>query len=275
MATHKNGAILIAAVILSVSALFLITGSTHGYSKLEPRKYIPKRDCTTKLAPDLYGLGVRLGVYFQWLSAWIGNSFLVEEIVGGLDANAMYLSAILIAIVNSTKFDNEMTLMDGLVLLWLCAGTTGSVLSLWGYRTCAYRKEKLPAIGRFGGFGTHLRLCLTTATAAYAIWYWSIATNPGDTEGEGMLPFGIIGEDVNENCTDPLVRIFGYNVQEPPARYLALSISVINGAYCFLQILAAPLAPITRIWKMILLWKKRSWASSTRLRFATGASEKS
>lgn len=272
MASRSSGVILITSLFFCAFVYNICVGSTNDHKKLEARQRVIKRDCTTALAADLYGLGVRMGVYFQWFSAWIGNSFLVDEITGGLDANAMYLFAMLIAMYNSTVFDKKMTLMDGLILMWLCAGTTGSVLSIWGYRTCAYRKEKLPAIARFGGFGTHLRICLTTVVAGYAIWYWKVAARR-DNDGY-MLPFGVIGEDVNENCTDPEVRIFGQDVQDGLARYTGITLSIIHCIYCLTQLLAIPIAPITRVWKMYLLWKKKAWASTTRLRFATGASEK-
>ena len=241
----------------------MFTGPPHGVNEIESRAL--SQDCTTALASDLYGLGVRLGVYFQWLSAWVSNSFIPDEIIGGLDANAMYLFALLISIVSSTS-NTQMTLMDGLVLMWLCAGTTGSVMSLWGYRTCVYRKEGLQGIRKFGGFGTHLRLGLTVAVATYAIWYWTIAVQTGD---DYMLPFG---KEADASCQKTEVTVFGQNVQGK-AQYFALTLSIIATGYCALQVLAAPLTLITRIWKMWLLWKEKSWASSTRLRFATGATQ--
>lgn len=41
-------------------------------------------DCTTEFSGDYYGFGVRLGVYFAWLSSYFANMLLPSEIAGKL-----------------------------------------------------------------------------------------------------------------------------------------------------------------------------------------------
>ena len=251
---------------LAILALCLVSYSLASDTQTDAstnRKYV--RDCTTQLAGDLYGLGVRLGVYFQWLSGWVSNNYLSDEINGGLNTNAIFLLAILIAVVNST-LGNEMTIMDGLVMIWLCAGTVGSVLSIWGYRTRAYREDGPTGIQRFGGFGTHLRLMLCTAVAAYSIWYWALGVHGGN---KGMEAFG---EVVNGPCDKPDVTVFGLNVSGRTAP-VALAFSFVLGLYSVLQTFGMFLAGFTRIRKMAFFWTHKLEGGTTRLRFATGATQ--
>lgn len=229
------------------------------------KRQVSQSDCTTKLAGDLYGLGVRLGIYFQWFFGWVSNNFVIDEINGGLDANAIFMFAILIAMVNSTRTD-DMTLMDGLIMLLLCAGTMWSVLSLWGYRTCVYRKEGLDGMRRFGGFGTHLRLLLGAGVSWYAIWYWLVGVKGLP---RGLAQFG----QVDDSCKKADVTIFGHSIDGIASR-AALGVSSVALFYSIVVTLAAPIAGVTRLMKMISFLRNKNYGSTTRLRFATGANEK-
>lgn len=173
--------------------------------------------------------------------------------------------AILIAMVRSTTTD-DMTLMDGLVMLMLCTGTMWSVLSLWGYRTCVYRKEGLDGIRRFGGFGTHLRLLLGAGVSGYAIWYWTIGVRGLP---RGLDPFG----HVDDSCQKQAVTIFGKSI-DGVASSAAVGVSSVAVVYSLMVTLAAPIAGVTRLMKMISFLRSKSYGSTTRLRYATGASEK-
>lgn len=269
MARSSDSIILGISLVFCMLMLGAFSGPADSSSRLQARAGAANQDCTTLLASDLYGLGVRLGVYFQWLSAWISNTFVPDLISDGLDANAMYLAAILLSIIHSS-LSAQMTLMDGLIQIWLCAGTVGSVLSLWGYRTALYRAKGKTAISEFGGFGTHFRLILASATALYAIWYWSYATGRSNDD---MPAFGVPGtgaDNININCVKTSVTIYGVDIRGD-ARYFGLAVSGIVSLYCSLLLLASPVALITRIRKMILLWKAKDFASSSRLRFMPAA----
>lgn len=269
MARSSDTVVACISLILCLLILAAFSRPTNLSNKLQSRARVPVQDCTTLLASDLYGLGVRLGIYFQWLSAWIANTFVPEMIADGLDANAMWLAALLLSILHST-LGKQMTLMDGLVQIWLCAGTVGSVLSIWGYRTAIYRAEGMNAISKFGGFGTHLRIVLTAATAMFCIWYWARVIWTGD---DAMPAFGVPGtgeDNINENCVKTTVTIFGLDI-EGKTQYFGLTVSIIVGVYCSLLLLASPIAPVTRVRKFIYLWRNKEFASTTRLRFATAA----
>lgn len=223
-----------------------------------------KLDCSTDLSKDLYGLGVRLGYYFQWISGWVSNNFIVEEMSGGLDANAIFLGSLIISILSTTK-NNTLTQIDAFILLQLCAGTIWSVLSIWGYRTCVYRKEGADGIKRFGGFGTHLRIMLGAAVAGYSIWFWTVGVR-GIARG-GIDPYSA---GVPSACTE--VSVFHVPIAGP-VRHAILGIGITSVVYTILLTLVAPLAAVTRLKKLVSYVRSGQYASSSRLRYATGATE--
>ena len=127
--------------------------------------------CSFEGQTDFYGLGVRMGIYFTWLTSWIANNFVPDEISGSLDTNAVFLLAISTTVIYNS-IHNSLRIVDALVLLQLCYGFLFGVMSLWGYRTMYYHRMGFAGRSQFGGFGTHLRLLLMTAISGYAVWFW-------------------------------------------------------------------------------------------------------
>jgi hypothetical protein len=52
--------------------------------------------------PDLYGLGIRLGVYFQLFATLFANAFLDEAVGDALDTNFIFLFALFVALARAT-----------------------------------------------------------------------------------------------------------------------------------------------------------------------------
>lgn len=127
--------------------------------------------CSFQGQTDFYGLGVRMGIYFTWLTSWLANNFLAEEISGSLDTNAVFLLAISVTVIYNSAH-HQLRIIDALVLLQLCYGFLFGVMSLWGYRTMYYHRMGAQGRSSFGGFGTHMRLLLMTAISGYAVWFW-------------------------------------------------------------------------------------------------------
>jgi hypothetical protein len=154
------------------------TPASVGVSQLFPRADNGILDCTTPYSGDYYGFGVRMGVYFAWLSSYLANIALQSEISGALDTNSFFLLALLISLFKGT-LRNELYEIDGLISMHLSSGFIFSSLSLWGYRSLNYAKEGPKAIHYFGGFGTHARLILTSAISVYGTWFWWRGVNGG------------------------------------------------------------------------------------------------
>jgi hypothetical protein len=128
-------------------------------------------DCTTDSSNDYYGFGVRLGVYFSWLSSYFANLLLPSEIAGSLDTNCIFLLALIASLFHGSH-DKQILQIDALVIMQLCSGFLFTSFSIWGYRTSYYQKEGPSAIKRFGGVGTHCRLVLVAAISVYGVWFW-------------------------------------------------------------------------------------------------------
>ena len=135
-------------------------------------------DCSSQFGADYYGVGVRLGIYFSWLTSWIANVFVPEEIAGALDANTMFLLSVMASIFYSTR-KGILSYIDGLILMHLSSGYLFGCLSCWGYRTRHYHHEGPMGIRHFGRFGTHCRLVLAVAISAYGIWFWTDGVSDG------------------------------------------------------------------------------------------------
>jgi hypothetical protein len=117
------------------------------------------------------------GVYWQWVTCYLANRYVVEEISSALDANAIFLLALLIAMLRATLSHEhhnllsesevpDITLLDALVLLQLCYGYLFSVLSLFGYRTRLFGRAYISIVG------TYIRLFLAGAISGYSVWFW-------------------------------------------------------------------------------------------------------
>jgi hypothetical protein len=141
----------------------------------KPRSTPESLNCSSKFSGDYYGLGVRLGIYFTWLTSWLANTFVEDEIAGALDANSIFLFALLVSIFKGTAVHGieKLAYIDGLVLMQLCAGYLFGILSLWGYRTTHYNREGPKAVRHYGRIGTHCRLLLILAISFYGIWFWT------------------------------------------------------------------------------------------------------
>ncbi|KAF2002761.1 hypothetical protein P154DRAFT_417662, partial [Amniculicola lignicola CBS 123094] len=118
--------------------------------------------CGTVGNPDFYGLGIRVGIYLQWLTALLANRYLHDEIQPNLDTNTIFLLAISVATMLASV-QQTATVPEIVVLLHLCFGFILSVLSVWGYRTRS--------------------TALVVAICVYSTWFWFSALDRLD-DGE-------------------------------------------------------------------------------------------
>ena len=180
---------------------------------------------------DFYGLGVRLGIYFSWLTSWIANNFLPSEMSGSFDTNSIFLSAIgLVGLYYSAKYD--INIIDALILLTLACGFMFSVMSIWGYRTMYYKKEGPNGKSHFGGWGTHFRLGLCTGIAVYGLWFWTRGLSGG-------LPHDC---NMREECGGLKIWLFGEFSLFSGVRHFYMVASILLCIYYGTMVLAATAA---------------------------------
>ena len=164
--------------------------------KIDPASGKPEEgSCDIDGNPDLYGLGVRLGIflpyqvilsqaltgycmkigiYFQWLGSYLSNNFLPGEISTNLDANSIFLIALFVAVAKGS-YDHSIGSIDALVLLELSYGYFFSVLSLFGFRSRFCNHDGKGKEVLISTIGTYLRIMLTAAISGYAVWFWFYA----------------------------------------------------------------------------------------------------
>ncbi|ORY71905.1 uncharacterized protein BCR38DRAFT_480379 [Pseudomassariella vexata] len=125
--------------------------------------------CEIEGNPDFYDLGIRTGIYLQWITAFIANHVLRRAIDSSLEINTVFLLALFIATVVATIKNTAQT-AELVVLLHLCFGFLFSILSIWGHRTSTIdihtKKIRFPLIGSL------FRLSIATGLSAYGVWFW-------------------------------------------------------------------------------------------------------
>lgn len=82
---------------------------------------------------DLYGLGIRIGVYLQWVSSWLSNTFDSDSVAGTHTANSVFVFAIIIAVVQAAA-SKEVRPVEAFIMLQICFGYLVVALSLLGVR---------------------------------------------------------------------------------------------------------------------------------------------
>jgi hypothetical protein len=73
--------------------------------------------CVLNGNSDLYGLGIRLGVYSQLISTLLGNHFLPDVLREAWDAKKLFLISIFIAVIKSSLDVNNLTAPEAFVML--------------------------------------------------------------------------------------------------------------------------------------------------------------
>ncbi|KAE9379835.1 hypothetical protein N431DRAFT_476914 [Stipitochalara longipes BDJ] len=235
----------------------------------------PRQDyaihCQTARAPDYYGLGVRLGIYFAWIQAYIANHFLPSEIASAADTNTIFLLALLTALIKCSSI-NMLEQIDGLVLMHLSGGTIFGILSLWGYRTRHYFDEGPMAIRHFGGFGTHSRLILSLGISVYGLWYWLFAVTGSLIPMGSPLEVGDLAvmPPNSPDCGTLYTFMFAKVRADGGIRIFYIIICILCTIYFGIMLLASSIAGWARVQTMLALGKQKRWADTSRLRFATG-----
>lgn len=122
---------------------------------------------------DIYGLGIRVGIYLQWFATWLSTAFVPEEMLGTTVANSIFLIAISVAtlILCSSASANPVT--DMFIMLTIFAVSVYFLYSIsWLGRhfgpssTRNFDFEDSSAVGEF------IKVVLAMCMASISIWFW-------------------------------------------------------------------------------------------------------
>jgi hypothetical protein len=126
---------------------------------------------------DVYGLGIRAGIYLQWFATVLVYNFLPEEVSSAEAINTGFQFSVLVALVYRTVTDSGIYGVEAYIMLMLCIGGLS-----WRRRTYAVRStlqdlgnlietgkplasEMATPIGVASGFAVDL------AILCYGLWY--------------------------------------------------------------------------------------------------------
>lgn len=125
--------------------------------------------CFFPCSADIYGLGIRLGIYLQWLGTYIANRYCPEAIGELLDTNTLFLFALLVATILVSVQEDDIHPVEIMVVLYIMFGGLASIFTIKGYRTLL--RPRHPTDFHFSLFGIMVRTYLRAAISAYAIWF--------------------------------------------------------------------------------------------------------
>ena len=137
--------------------------------------------CSIDGNADLYGLGIRLGIYFQIISTIIVNHFVPDEVSGIWTTNGIFLLAVFAAVANTTvhhsiQYIEAFVMLQLIFAFLLVSGITNSSIK-WTIRgTFAILKEKDEGLLKknfsASTVGHRWRSGLALAVACFNVWFW-------------------------------------------------------------------------------------------------------
>lgn len=142
-------------------------------SPLQDRR-IPNPQCGFAGNADVYGLGIRIGIYLQWISGFLANCFHADSVQDMLSTNTIFLLALFTALAIITQ-KQEVKGIEVVILLQFCFGFLFSVSTTWGLRVRAVFTSSGNEFGNrvyFPLLGSTIRLCLSSAICSYNLWFW-------------------------------------------------------------------------------------------------------
>ena len=117
---------------------------------------------------DMYGLGIRIGSYLQWLSLLIAAHYVPSELPGLRTSNAFFTSATFIGLVVETALQDieiteiyiTMLLVFGSQYIWLTA-------MLWRVFTPSEPESSKSSLMHWFSFGL-----VQVAQIGFQLWFW-------------------------------------------------------------------------------------------------------
>ncbi|CAN9154635.1 unnamed protein product [Alternaria alternata] len=146
---------------------------------------------------DMYGLGIRIGSYLQWLSLLIAARYVPSELPGLRTSNAFFTSATFIGLVVETALQDieiteiyiTMLLVFGSQYIWLTA-------MLWRVFTPSEPESSKSSLMHWFSFGL-----VQVAQIGFQLWFWIFKVakfarreNTCQRFGFGFYKFGLTSD---------------------------------------------------------------------------------
>jgi hypothetical protein len=145
--------------------------------------------CVLDGSSDMYGLGIRLGFYFQWYSSILASWFAPSEIEGLRFTNSLFVASTFLALIISAA-DNTSNLqpVDIYITLLLTFGYYLFLVPLCVWRVVTAGNARLdptrwPTV-RPDTLYNVLTSLLLLGVGAFQLWFWAWrVTQPNPAEG--------------------------------------------------------------------------------------------
>lgn len=158
-----------------------IVSPVGGLLKGPSSQFISRENaCTFKGDDNMYGLGIRLGLYFQWMTTSTANNFVPEEAATMRGVNNSFQLATFIALVYTTVTrllsteSGPLYAVEAFIVFTLCAGGVcsgrGSGNSLERSKMAPQATSTSFAHYRETQIGQLIRVLIGSAIVYYGIW---------------------------------------------------------------------------------------------------------
>jgi hypothetical protein len=122
--------------------------------------------CSFAGNPDIYGLGIRVGIYLQLVSSLIANRFVMEAVGDSSDTNTIFIFAVFLAAVTATV-QGTLQPIEIVVLLYIVYSFFLTAWSMFGFRTSGRSMTD-----KFTEAGIFFRSGVVAAISVYSVWFW-------------------------------------------------------------------------------------------------------
>ena len=99
--------------------------------------------------PDFYGEGIRIGIYLQWISAWLTMALGPGQVQDVYGINSIFLFAVIIATISASLSDNvDLLSVEIFIMLQIAFGFFVTTLSIFGLRVQLFGPKRLQKLGK-------------------------------------------------------------------------------------------------------------------------------
>ncbi|KAI5810613.1 hypothetical protein BZA77DRAFT_164946 [Pyronema omphalodes] len=153
--------------------------------------------CTFDGDQDMYGLGIRIGYYIQWVATVFGAYFTPKVVSSAFEANALFNIGMLAGLVYSTIARNDMHLLEPIIVLGFSIG--GAIVGLLDPKNVHHPKDLKSLRRRLVHLAATGALYLPLLT--YWVWFSFHGMDTLRTEGDACIPYTFLLAKIDARAT--------------------------------------------------------------------------
>jgi hypothetical protein len=119
----------------------------------------PRPVCAFDGNADIYGVGVRIGLYLQWFATLLVTLYMRSLLPFVRTVNLVFQAALMIGVASEHQRDN-IRAIEPIIALWLCFGALSSLTG--------------DGFSPFGTSSGTFRVLLYAGISGYTVWFWFV-----------------------------------------------------------------------------------------------------